>query len=300
MGTDSAIGWTDHTFNPWHGCTKVSPACDHCYAETFSKRTGRTKWGDDAERWRPSEAYWLHPLKWNAAAEKAGEPALVFCASMADVFEDRRDLDDDRTRLFELIAQTPHLRWLLLTKRPEHVLELVPPTWRETWPSNAWVGTTVEDQENADERIPHLLEIPAPVRFLSLEPLLGPVTIPTRALIPEANVCSRGASPSSPEAITALHAVLRAAGRHLGWRGIDWLIVGGESGPGHRPLEVEHARALRDQAKRYAIPLFFKQHGGQFPTSGGDVLDGYQWKEFPGDVAGRSRVILVEQEVELK
>ena len=249
MGERTAIAWTDHTFNPWHGCTEVSPACDNCYARTFSKRTGRAEWGDLAERVVMSDKYWRHPLSWDADAEAAGRPALVFCASMADVFEDRADLTLHRRRLFALIAETPHLIWQLLTKRPQHVLRMVPILWLQEWPSNVWIGTTVEDQERADERMPEVLRIPARVRFLSCEPLLGRVDL-TRWL-------------------------------RLG--SIEWVIAGGESGAGHRPLELAHARDLRDQAHQYDIPFFFKQVGGRFPASGGDQLEGQTIKQFPAE-----------------
>ena len=248
MGEATAISWTNHTFQPWMGCSHVSPGCDNCYAEALGKRTGRVKWGDDAERVMMSEAYWLNPIKWNAAAKKAGRPALVFCASLADVFEDRPELAEPRARLFHLIAETPWLIWQLLTKRPENVRRLWPMWWLfDRWPENVWIGTTVEDQERADERIPKLLEIPARVRFLSCEPLLGPLDL----------------------------------SRWLKIGGIGWIIVGGESGPGHRPLDLDHARDVLHQARAADVPAFFKQVGGRTPTAGGDELDGRRWKDFP-------------------
>ena len=129
MGAESKIEWTDHTFNPWWGCEKVSPGCAHCYADAFAKRLGhgttRPKlWGPGSERKVASEAMWREPIKWNRSAEKAGKRARVFCASMADVFEDRPDLLVPRARLFRLVAATPHLDWLLLTKRPENAARL--------------------------------------------------------------------------------------------------------------------------------------------------------------------------------
>src|SRR5262245_52074261 len=176
MGKDSGIEWTHHTFNPWWGCMKVSPGCEHCYAETFSIRVGKKVWGPKADRRFFGDAHWAEPLKWNAVAARAGERHRVFCASMADVFEDRRELDGHRARLWRLIAATPHLDWLLLTKRPENLARMLPwySHWEnrvafepdEPWP-NVWLGTTVEDQQRADERIPHLLRSPAAVRFLS-------------------------------------------------------------------------------------------------------------------------------------
>ncbi len=257
MGETTGIAWTNHTFNPWMGCAHVSPGCENCYAEALGKRTGRVEWGEEAARVVTSPGYWRNPEKWNRAALEAGRPALVFCASLADVFEDRPDLVEPRARLFELIATTPALEWQLLTKRPENVRRLVPIEWSVPWsatstlsglgwPANVWIGTTVEDQQRADERIPELLEIPASVRFLSLEPLLGPVDL-------------------SP------------------WleRGIHWLIIGGESGPHHRPLELGYARDLVEQGHAAEIPVFFKQVGGRTPTAGGDEIDGRRVKEFP-------------------
>lgn len=252
MGERTRIAWTEHTFNPWWGCERVSPGCQHCYAETFAKRTGNLVWGKNADRRRFGDKHWNEPLKWNRAAEAEGRQHLVFCASMADVFEDRTDHDEDRARLWALIAATPFLTWQLLTKRPENVVGpnrwLTPPEWLEEpgdWPRNVWIGTTVEDQTRADERIPVLVGVPAPVRFLSCEPLLGPVVLDPSVDFPE------------------------------------WVICGGESGPNHRPLNLDHARSLRDQCDAYGIPFFFKQVGGRLPGSGGDLLDGTTYHEFP-------------------
>lgn len=144
MSEHSSIEWTDHTFNPWWGCARVSPACEHCYAETFSKRLGQKIWGVRAERRFFGDPHWREPLKWDRRAAKIGERHRVFCGSMCDIFEDRRDLDVHRERLWRLMAETPNLDWLLLTKRPENVALMAP--WREPWPFNVWLGTTVEDQ----------------------------------------------------------------------------------------------------------------------------------------------------------
>jgi protein gp37 len=260
MGERTAIAWTDHTFNPWWGCARVSPGCQHCYAEAFAKRTGNAVWGKESPRRFFGDKHWNEPLKWNAAAEQAGEPARVFCASMADVFEDRRDLDEHRERLFKLIAATPWLHWQLLTKRPENVRRLVPVCWLDPprhggWPPNCWIGATVEDQQRADERIPILLGLPAPVRFLSCEPLLGMVDLDVWLLRPDGYYHER-----SP---------------------LQWAIVGGESGPGHRLMNLVNARYLVDQLQQACVPTFFKQIGGRTPTAGGDELDGRRYKEFP-------------------
>ena len=316
MGEVTAIRWTDHTFNPWWGCVKVSPACDRCYAERDAHRygfadgggNGPELWGKGSERRRLSDKQWAKPLQWDRAAAAAGRKALVFCASMADVFEARDDLDPERARLWELIEATPNLIWLLLTKRPEQVLKRIPPRWigvetsgandmvqvdrvhrvpwqyvtlaervqlaarptaRACWPMNVWVGTTVEDQHYADLRIPRLLDIPSPVRWLSVEPLLGPLDL-------------------SPW-IDYLE--LKSFGdekRKLTVTPIDWVIVGGESGPGHRPMDLDWARELRGQCNVAGIPFFFKQVGGTRPTDGGKLLDGELYEGFPTLAGDRS------------
>ena len=175
MAKNSTIEWTHHTFNPWWGCVKVSDACKHCYAETWAKRTGADVWGNDASRRFFGEKHWAEPLTWNADAESSKTRFRVFCASMADVFEKRDELDQWRLRLWELIEKTPHLDWLLLTKRPQNILKMVP--WKEEFPTNIWIGTTVENQKEAQKRIPALLKVPASVRFLSCEPLLSPIDL---------------------------------------------------------------------------------------------------------------------------
>ena len=180
MGQDSKIEWTHHTFNHWWGCIKVSPGCEHCYAETLSKRYGHSIWGPakTTQRRTFGEKHWVEPLKWDRLAQVSGERKRVFCASMADVFEDHPQLPSEREKLWALIEQTPMLDWLLLTKRPENVNRMLPDMWElGGLPSNIWIGTSVENQEQADKRIPELLKVPARVRFLSCEPLLGPVDL---------------------------------------------------------------------------------------------------------------------------
>ena len=236
MGADTAIEWCDHTFNPWWGCTRVSPGCVHCYAETLAKRVGLTVWGAKADRRRFGDKHWNEPHRWNKQAAKAGVRARVFCASMADVFEDRRDLDAERARLWALIDATPWLDWLVLTKRPENIDALLPNVRR----ANLWLGCTAEDQERADERIPVLVRagaVRARVLFVSYEPALGPVDF----ALPHVN--EEG----------------RIVGRHLG--SIDWLIVGGESGPGARPFDIGWARAAVRQARSFGVAVFVKQLG---------------------------------------
>jgi protein gp37 len=194
--TGSKIEWCDHTFNPWWGCARVSPGCRFCYAERDARRYGHQVWGRHGPRRLLSEANWRLPLRWDRDAERAGVPALVFCASMADVFEDHPQVVEPRQRLWRLIEDTPHLRWLLLTKRPENVPEMVP--WATAWPEQVWLGTSVETQRYALQRIPRLLEVSGVrVRFLSCEPLLGPLELSA----------------------------------WLAQRAVDWVIAGGESGP---------------------------------------------------------------------
>lgn len=241
MGDQTKIEWTEATFNPWWGCAHVSPGCANCYAETMAARYGHDVWGKDGARRTFGDKHWAEPLKWNRRAEERGRPMLVFCASMADVFEPHPALPPERERLWHLIEATPHLRWQLLTKRPELVKEMVPSSWTpETFggfPSNVWIGTSVEDQQRADERIAALVDIPAPIRFLSCEPLLAPVD---------------------------LREWLRAPGIDS-W--IDWVIVGGESGTKARPMHPEWARLIREQCLEAGVPFLFKQWGEWAPNA---------------------------------
>lgn len=236
MAKDSKIEWTHHTFNPWWGCERVSAACKNCYAEAWARRLGMDLWSKGAPRRVMSDSYWRQPLAWNLEARAASRRDRVFCASMADVFEKRKDLDVSRQRLWRLIDETPNLDWLLLTKRPEQVGQLVP--WVHVWPNNVWLGTTVETQRWAEKRIPLLLEQPAIVSFLSCEPLLGSMDL-TRWLKRD-------------------HHEPR----------ISWIIVGGESGHRARPMNPDWARALRDQCKAHGVAFHFKQWGNWRPTSG--------------------------------
>jgi protein gp37 len=264
MGEITGITWTDHTFNPWVGCTKVSAGCTHCYAESLmDKRLGKVQWGPQGVRVRTSPDNWKQPLKWNRKAEKADVRRKVFCASLADVFEDHLSIDSQwRTDLFYLIHETPSLDWLLLTKRIENVLGMVPGLWLEDgFPRNVWIGTTVEDQSAADKRIPELIKIPAKVRFLSVEPMIGPVDIYKQTGYNDELFARYGKNP------------------------ISWVICGGESGAGARPMAEKWARDLRDDCLLTNVPFFFKQWGSvggdQTLHHGGDFLDGHQYHEFP-------------------
>lgn len=283
MAENSKIEWTDHTFNPWVGCTKVSPACDHCYAEAWAKRAGSPElW--TGERRRTSEANWQKPMKWNREAERLGIRYRVFCASLADVFDNQvpsRWRDD----LWHRIAQTPHLDWLLLTKRPQNIRKMLPgpaigaPEWGGGWP-NVWLGTTVENQAEAERRIPHLLAVEATVRFLSCEPLLGPVDLRTDGLacLP----CPNAADGLSMDPSTgAYECCQRCDFTGIGDEfGIDWVIVGGESGPGFRAMDPDHARDLRDQCKAEGVAFFMKQmSGARKPLP--PIPDDLMIREFP-------------------
>lgn len=316
MGADSKIQWTHHTFNPWWGCARVSPGCEHCYAEAFAKRTGKAAWGVKEPRRFFGDKHWAEPLKWNKAAEKAGERHRVFCASMADVFEDRADLVDQRARLFCLIDETPHLDWLLLTKRPENIARLLPatcypcndtgmirvagvdPEWcdecggeRQGQPRgyrhNVWLGTTVEDQKRAEDRIPELLMVPAVVRFLSCEPLLGPVALDLprcethdREFVSDDGAwCNECLADGYGGELSYGHWLDGAASADQ--PGINWVIVGGESGPGARQFVDAWARDIVSECRGASVEVFVKQFGAKpatyiapsgAPDDGGDLV----------------------------
>jgi len=314
MAENSAIEWTTSTFNPWRGCTKVSAGCANCYAETLSGRNPGTLgvWGPNGTRVIASEAMWREPVKWNREAEhdqyiwdnldgiaRRGqtppERPRVFCASLADVFEDWQgpmrdskgqplfldpsgkwvappmkpgeqwrhlDMQDVRARLFSLIDATPNLDWLLLTKRPENLFEMLP--WQVNPWGNVWLGTSVENQAAADERIPHLLRVPAAVRFLSCEPLLGPV---------ELSGLVKGHCPTHDFPGGFCHGPCPDDQR------ISWVIVGGESGPGARPCRVEWVRSIVEQCRAASVPVFVKQLGGNIVTRNDMIEDAFNGKD---------------------
>lgn len=295
MAQDSKIEWTHHTFNPWEGCAKVSPGCKNCYADARHERyhgqaLGELAcWGINAPRMTRSDNAWKQPLKWNRAAQKEGIRKRVFCASLADVFEAQSeaslafagqkqatttkdgqpgltytfaDIEAERQKLWKLIAATPWLDWLLLTKRPENVLRMVPPNWlwqgdfETMWPSNVWIGTSVENQAQADIRIVDIRKIAAhcPTVFLSMEPLLGAVDV----------------IPLFWETTDDAHA---------GFSGIvlptvSWVIVGGESGPNARRMHIGWVRDIRDKCEAAGVPFHFKQWGEYGPFSNHPELIG--------------------------
>lgn len=260
MGERTAISWTDHTFSPVWGCIRVSPGCEHCYAEAFAKRMGLKIWGPSKSTPRRTfnATHWSEPLKWNRLAARAGVRRRVFCGSMCDIFEDHPTVDQERAKLWPLIRATPHLDWQLLTKRPERITQCLPDDWDGGYP-NVWLGTSVEDQPRADLRVPLLIGIPATVRFLSCEPLLGPVDL--TAVRPEPT--DRG---------------IRYADA---LRLIDWIIVGGESGPKARPMLIAWAGDLRNQCAQHRVAFFFKQRSGPVPGMLQGIPEQLLVQEFP-------------------
>ena len=242
MGAETAISWTDSTFNPWWGCMKVSPACDFCYAEAFDKRTGGSHWGSDAEYRVFGDKHWNEPVKWEAKAAASGKRHLVFCASMADVFDNRAP-SGQRERLWTLIRATPHLTWQLVTKRIGNAPDMFPEDWDEGYP-NVWLLITVANQKEADRDIPKLRRVPAKVRGLSAEPLLGPINL-------------------------------------TAYPDLDWVIVGGESGPRARPLDMAWVQQIRAHCASTDTAFFFKQRGSRTPDKGGCLIGGAEVKEWP-------------------
>jgi len=280
MADVTSIEWCDSTFNPWMGCTRISPACDHCYAEQTTSRFGVVKWGVGQPRVRTSPTYWRKPLQWNAqpfyscarcgwrgiasgpqaACGQCPEPCLrparrrVFCASLADVFDGEVD-PQWRADLFHLIRSTPNLDWLLLTKRIGNAADMIQEAMSRLqepgcmWPMpNVWLGATVVTQAEADRDIPKLLAVPAAVRFLSIEPMLGPISF---------------------EGMFANPVRLNDGSNAL--EALDWVICGGESGKHARPTHRDWVRSLRDQCKQVGVPFLFKQWGEWAPT---DMLEG--------------------------
>lgn len=291
MGENSKIEWTHHTFNPWRGCTKVSAGCANCYAERQSLRNPRVLgvWGDDGVRVKASEAGWREPRKWNREAADRGVPSRVFCASMADVFEFREDVMLARALLLNLIHETRHLNWLLLTKRPEHIEPLLKRARNDLFglhlhdarvmvdrwiagepPANVWLGVSVENQECADQRIPILLRTPAARRFVSYEPALGPVDW-------------RSIADDGHNAINALTGNYIKADRVYEGSALDWIIVGGESGPAARPFDIEWALNTIRQCEAAGVAYFIKQLGRYVIQDNVNVSDWPDSTHFEGD-----------------
>lgn len=257
MGQTTGIAWTDHTFNPWWGCQRVSPGCEHCYAEHLAVTRRKLKvWGPPSttERQR-TKGPWADLPKWNAAAARDGVRRRVFVASMADIFEDHPQVSLWRAEALGLLETCTWLDVQLLTKRPGNITRMVPPHWRSAWPSHVWVGTTVEDRRRAEERIPLLLGVPARVRFLSVEPLLEEVDL--------SGWLSAHYACDDCGAVHPGHAPCGACGTEgsFGRRGLQWIIVGGESGPGARRFDIGWARRIVAQCREVSVPVFVKQMG---------------------------------------
>jgi protein gp37 len=251
MAENSGISWTDNTFNPWIGCTKVSPACDFCYAETWDNRFNGERWGPKATRTRTKIRNWNKVRKWDRLASEHGAKTIVFTASLADIFDNHKSiLPEWRADFWSLVKETPNLAWMLLTKRPQNIMRYLPDDWGDGY-SNVALGASAENQEEADRRIPVLMKVPAACRFLSMEPLLGPVNLPADALKKD---------------------------------GISYLIAGGESGSSARKTDPDWVRSVRDQASAAGIGFHFKQWG-EWSAEGvrvgvdaaGNMLDGVSW-----------------------
>jgi protein gp37 len=259
MGQHTTISWTHFTFNPWVGCTKISPACDACYAESWAKRSGLVTWG--GPRRRTSPANWKQPLKWHTSIPD-GERRRVFCASLADVF-DNEVPDEWRFDLFELIRETPRLDWLLLTKRVGNAKRMLMQFAMEG-AYNVWLGATVANQEEADRDIPKLLVTPARVRFLSCEPLLGRLNLRNLCIGIGSVLHTAWGIPAEHDHFDALHAANRTR--------LDWVIAGGESGSKARPSHPDWFRSLRDQCIDAGVPFHFKQHGEWLEVEGDEPV----------------------------
>jgi protein gp37 len=245
------IGWTTHTWNLAWGCEKISPGCLHCYADTLSSRYGHDVWGKGKARRTFGAKHWDEPLKWNREAKAEGVRRRVFCSSMTDWCLDDPTIDRERAKLWGLIDRTPMLDWQLLTKRADRIASCLPSDWGECYP-NVWLGVSVEDKKHGLPRIDHLRENKAWVRFLSVEPLIEDLG-------------------------------------DLDLWGIDWVIIGGESGSGHRPMDHGWARAIRDQCVAQGVALFFKQSAAHRTEIGTALVepDGSSnwWKQYPGDLS---------------
>lgn len=247
MGDSTAIAWTDHTFNPWMGCHKVSAGCKHCYAEALVKRRfGLRIWGPEGLRQRTSNGVWSKPRRWNREAQSETRPARVFCASLADVFEDEPGPNEWRPEVWALIRETGWLDWQLLTKRPENISRMLPDDWSVANYPNVWLGTSIEDNRVA-HRAAELTAVPAHVHFISYEPAIGPLD-------------------------------------ELNLSNIEWMIFGGESGPGYRAMDVQWARDMKARCEEAQIPFFYKQSAAP-RTEMGIKLDGRVVRNYPRSAA---------------
>ena len=228
MGEKSSIQWTDNTHNPWIGCQEVTEEeCGDCYAKRWAHQHRLDVWGPLMKSPRKLTKTWDNPLKWNRQAAQEGRRIKVFCASLADIFEPHPDVVDARNHLWETIEQTPNLDWQLLTKRPKFIKRLVPQSWLQNWPGHVWIGTSVGMQDAADKRMDYIMNLPAPLIFLSCEPLVERIIL----------------------------------SRWLASRKVSWVICGGYSGSQDWPMDLAWARSLRDECREYGIAFFMKQLG---------------------------------------
>lgn len=308
MADTTNISWADMTFNPWIGCTRIAPACDGCYAaHLMETRMHRAEWGGPGKgngtRVRTSATNWRKPLAWNAKAAKEGTRPFVFCASLADVF-DNAVPDEWRRDLFDLIRSTPHLVWLLLTKRPQNIAKMAEKAGG--LPENAAIGTTVEDQPRANINVQALLQASVDLwhaktrplfLFLSCEPLIGPVDLTAFQEYPKSEYFTdalRGKVWMRPEDNDIPTTRFVQNGRdYIGLcHSIQWVIVGGETDQGEhkaRPAHPNWVRSLRDQCAAAGVAFHFKQWGEYVPQLGSVTLDDdpeisrYDWMEWTGE-----------------
>ena len=268
MSENTKIEWADHTFNPWIGCTKVGAGCDNCYAKAdFDDRKHRVTWGAGQARSRTKT--WGDPVRWNKQHEAFfsanGSRQRVFCASLADVFDNEVPAEW-RMDLFKLISDTPNLDWLILTKRVGNVMPMCSgdSLMFDVICERVWLGATIVNQAEADRDIPKLLAVPAAKRFLSMEPLLGPVDLTHWIGLQPAI----GATTYRDD-----EDIYRCDLTGTPVDGIDWVIVGGESGPNARPMHPDWARSLRDQCEAAGVPFLFKQWGEWREPQSGEEFD---------------------------
>jgi protein gp37 len=292
VGENSGIAWCHHTYNYWEGCQRVSPGCDHCYAEARDHRfTGGAHWGPGASRRQTSQQTRNKPFRWSRDAGAAGERHRVFCSSLSDVFDNAVPVEW-RADLWNIIRGTPNLDWLVLTKRPQNIAKMLPPDWGDGYP-NVALGTTVETQEEANRRLPVFLRVPAAVHFLSCEPLLEAVDL---RCIP----VGRADSGIMLDALTGYHSTVEMRetmphpdGRLLWIDGtgapaplaaVDWVIAGGESGRGARPYLQGWPRDLLRQCREAGTAFFHKQVGSAREGWSGITGKGDDPAQWPEDI----------------
>lgn len=263
MAENTEISWTDSTQSWWIGCTAISDACTHCYAEALNKRTGGDNWGNKPRR-RTSVQNWNNPLRWQRKAgeffAQHGRRRRVFVSSMSDFYDNQVD-PQWRADAWDVIRQCPDLDWLILTKRPQNIRKMLPPFWDEI-KDRIWSGTTVEDQPRAETNIPHILRIDSRYRFISAEPLLGPL------FLREIKV---GVEPT--RYLDALTGSIYSISGYDGMRlthdyaphKLDWVITGGESGHGARPMHINWPRVIRDDCEMAGVAFHWKQWGSHIP-----------------------------------